>query len=299
VLIAGFLIAGVCGYMAGLIGASNSPISGVGILSIVLAASVLVVAMAPTDATRPALVAFALFITAIVFACATISNDNLQDLKTGQLVGASPMRQQIALIVGVAAGGAVIPSILNLLAKAYGFAGAPNIGVVALNPLPAPQATLISALAQGVIGGKLEWKMIGIGLLVGVGLILLDTTLGAMKKLRIPPLAVGIGIYLPMSATFAVIVGAVISHWYDGRIRSASNPERAERLGTLVASGLIVGESIWGVINAGLIVGLASDAPIGLVADNFALGPWLGVLGFVGLVVYLYRWMLRRSRATG
>ena len=299
VLIAGFLIAGVCGYMAGLIGASNSPISGVGILSIVLSASVLVVAMAPTDATRPALVAFALFITAIVFACATISNDNLQDLKTGQLVGASPMRQQIALIVGVAAGGAVIPSILNLLAKAYGFAGAPNVGVVALNPLPAPQATLISALAQGVIGGKLEWKMIGIGLLVGVGLILLDTTLGAMKKLRIPPLAVGIGIYLPMSATFAVIVGAVISHWYDGRIRSAPNPERAERLGTLVASGLIVGESIWGVINAGLIVGLSSDAPIGLVAENFALAPWLGVLGFVGTVVYLYRWMLRRSGVAG
>ena len=100
--------------------------------------------------------------------------------------------------------------------KAYGFAGAANVGVVAPNPLPAPQATLISALAQGVIGGNLDWKMIGIGALVGVGLILLDATLGAMKKLRIPPLAVGIGIYLPMSATFAVVVGAVISHWYDG-----------------------------------------------------------------------------------
>src|SRR5215203_3535229 len=104
VLIGGFLIAGICGYMAGLIGASNSPISGVGILSIVLCASVLIVAVSPTSVTQPALVAFALFITAIVLACATISNDNLQDLKTGQLVGASPMRQQIALIVGVAAG---------------------------------------------------------------------------------------------------------------------------------------------------------------------------------------------------
>ena len=145
---------------------------------------------------------------------------------------------------------------LNLLAKAYGFAGAANVGVVAPNPLPAPQATLISALAQGVIGGNLEWKMIGIGALVGVGLILLDATLGAMKKLRIPPLAVGIGIYLPMSATFAVVVGAVISHWYDKRARTMPNPERAERLGTLVASGLIVGESMWGVINAGLIVGV-------------------------------------------
>src|SRR5205823_3856768 len=235
------------------------------------------------------------FVTAIVFACATISNDNLQDLKTGQLVGASPMRQQIALIVGVAAGASVIPFVLNLLATAYGFAGAANVGVVAPNPLPAPQATLISALAQGVIGGHLEWTMIGIGALVGVGLIVLDSALGALHKLRIPPLAVGIGIYLPMSATFAVIVGAVISHWYDGRARAMPNPARADRLGTLVASGLIVGESIWGVINAGLIVGFAKDAPIALVPENFALAPWLGVFGFVGAIVWLYGWMLRRS----
>jgi putative OPT family oligopeptide transporter len=297
VLLGGFLIAGICGYMAGLIGASNSPISGVGILSIVLCASVLILAVSPTTATQPALVAFALFITAIVFACATISNDNLQDLKTGQLVGASPMRQQIALIVGVAAGASVIPFVLNLLATAYGFAGAANVGVVAPNPLPAPQATLISALAQGVIGGNLNWKMLGIGAAVGVGLILLDTALGAMNKLRIPPLAVGIGIYLPMSATFAVVVGAVISHWYGKRAQASANPDRAERLGTLVASGLIVGESLWGVLNAGLIVGTSKDAPIGLVREDFYLGPWLGILAFVGIIIWLYWWMLQRSKA--
>jgi len=297
VLIIGFVIAGVCGYMAGLIGASNSPISGVGILSIVICASLITLVVSPAVDTRQALVAFALFVTAIVFACATISNDNLQDLKTGQLVGASPMRQQIALIVGVAAGASVIPFVLNLLAKAYGFAGAPNVSVIAANPLPAPQATLISALAQGVIGGHLEWTMLGIGALVGVGLVILDAALGAMNKLRIPPLAVGIGIYLPMSATFAVIVGAVIAHWYDGRGRSMPNPDRAQRLGTLVASGLIVGESIWGVINAGLIVAFAKDAPIALVPENFALAPWLGVILFVGSIVWLYGWMLRRSRA--
>jgi putative OPT family oligopeptide transporter len=297
VLIGGFLIAGICGYMAGLIGASNSPISGVGILSIVLCASALILAVPPTAETRLPLVACALFVTAIVFACATISNDNLQDLKTGQLVGASPMRQQIALIVGVLAGASVIPWVLNLLAKAYGFAGAANVGVVAPNPLPAPQATLISALAQGVIGGNLEWKMLGIGALVGVGLILLDRALGAMNKLRIPPLAVGIGIYLPMSATFAVVIGAVLSRWYDGRARSMPNPERADRLGTLVASGLIVGESIWGVINAGLIVAFSKDAPIALVPENFAPAPWLGLLGFIGVIVWLYGWMLRKSAA--
>ena len=295
VLLVGFLIAGVCGYMAGLIGASNSPISGVGILSIVLVASTLIVAIPATTETRPALVALALFVTAIIFACATISNDNLQDLKTGQLVGASPMRQQIALVVGVIAGAAVIAPVLNLLAKAYGFAGAPNVNVVALNPLPAPQATLISALAQGVIGGRLEWNMIGIGAAIGVVLIAVDATLGALKRLRIPPLAVGIGIYLPMSATFAVIVGAVVSHWYDGRAKRMPNPGRAERLGTLVASGLIVGESLWGVVNAGLIVGLSKDAPIALVPETFAPAPWLGVLAFVGAVVGLYGWMLKRS----
>jgi putative OPT family oligopeptide transporter len=299
VLLGGFLIAGICGYMAGLIGASNSPISGVGILSIVLCASLIVIAVPATSENSTALVAFALFVTSIVFACATISNDNLQDLKTGQLVGASPMRQQIALIVGVVAGAAVIAPVLNLLARAYGFAGAANVGVLAPNPLPAPQATLISALAQGVIGQNLEWTMIGIGALVGVGLILLDSALGAMKKLRIPPLAVGIGIYLPMSATFAVIVGALLSHWYDGRVKTAPNPERADRLGTLVASGLIVGESLWGVLNAGLIVGLSNDAPIALVPSGLALAPLLGVLAFIGIVVLLYGWMLRKSGAMG
>jgi putative OPT family oligopeptide transporter len=297
VIIAGAIVAAVCGYMAGLIGASNSPISGVGILSIVICASLLLLVVIPTDATRPALVAFALFVTAIVFACATISNDNLQDLKTGQLVGASPRRQQIALIVGVIAGALSIPVVLNLLAKAYGFAGAANIGVVAPNPLPAPQATLIAALAQGVIGGKLDWQMIGIGALVGVGLILLDEVLGRMHKLRIPPLAVGIGIYLPMSATFAVVVGAFVSHWFGKRADTTPDPERMRRLATLVASGLIVGESLWGVVNAGLIVATSKEAPIGLVPEAFAAAPWLGLLGFVAIVVWLYRWMLRRGAA--
>jgi uncharacterized oligopeptide transporter (OPT) family protein len=137
--------------------------------------------------------------------------------------------------------------------------------------------------------------MLIIGAIVGVGLILLDETLGVLKKLRIPPLAVGIGIYLPMSATFAVIIGALVGHWYDTRSHSMPNPGRSRRLATLVASGLIVGESIWGVINAGLIVGFAKESPIALVQAEFAAAPWLGVVGFVGIVVGLYAWMLRRS----
>ncbi len=296
VLIVGFVIAGVAGYMAGLIGASNSPVSGIGILGIVSCSSILLFAVTPTDATRPALVAFALLVTGVVFACATISNDNLQDLKTGQLVGASPMRQQIALIIGVIAGSAVIPSVLNLLARAYGFAGAANVGVVAANPLPAPQATLISALAQGVIGGNLDWNMIGIGALVGVALIAIDAALKTTGKMHLPPLAVGIGIYLPMSATFAVVVGALVATWYDGVARRSKNYARSERLGTLVASGLIVGESLFGVVNAGLIVSFNNDAPMALVSGEFGLAKPLGVLAFTGLVVWLYSWLSSRAR---
>ena len=296
VFVVGFIIAGVAGYMAGLIGASNSPVSGIGILAVVVCASILVMLVTPTPDNRAALVAFALLLTSVIMACATISNDNLQDLKTGQLVGASPMRQQIALIVGVAAGSAVISPVLNLLARAYGFAGAANLDVVAQNPLPAPQATLISALAQGVVGGSLNWNMIGIGALVGVGLIVVDATLGAMGKLRVPPLAVGIGIYLPMSATFAVVLGAIVATWYERVARASKDYARADRLGTLVASGLIVGESLFGVLNAGLIVGFNSDAPIALVPEDFAPGRILAILGFAGSVALLYSWMVKKAR---
>jgi putative OPT family oligopeptide transporter len=232
-----------------------------------------------------------------VFACATISNDNLQDLKTGQLVGASPRRQQWALIVGVIAGAAVIPPILNLLAKAYGFAGAPNVAVVSQNPLGAPQATLISALAKGVIGGDLDWNLIGIGAILGVCLVVLDAGLKLTKRLSLPPLAVGIGIYLPMAASFAVVVGAVLGHWYRARVKRSLTPERGERLGTLVASGLIVGESLFGVLNAGLIVSTKKEAPLALVPATFAPAHALGILGFVGLTFLLYFWMLRKNKA--
>jgi uncharacterized oligopeptide transporter (OPT) family protein len=124
---------------------------------------------------------------------------------------------------------------------------------------------------------------------------LIDTALGAMNKLRIPPLAVGIGIYLPMSATFAVVIGAIVSHWYNARAQRSRDPGRAERLGTLVASGLIVGESLWGVVNAGLIVAMSTDAPIGVVPESFAPAPWLGLLLFVGAIIWLYGWMLRKA----
>ncbi|HXM00739.1 MAG TPA: oligopeptide transporter, OPT family, partial [Rhizomicrobium sp.] len=299
VFIGGFLIAAICGYMAGLIGASNSPISGVGILSIIASAGIFVLIEHPPQDAKKALVAFALFATAIVFAIATISNNNLQDLKTGQLVGATPRAQQWALIVGVIAGAAVIPPVLNLLAHAFGFAGAPNLHTVTAHPLAAPQATLISALAQGVIGGNLDWRMIGIGAVVGVVLVILDALLIRMKWLSLPPLAVGIGIYLPMSATLPVVIGAIIGHFYDVWARRTKNPEYSKRLAVLVASGMIVGESLFGVILAGLIVAFSSDAPLALVPADFAWMNWIGLGAFVALIAVLYGWMMNRARAEG
>ena len=297
VVIAGFLVAAICGYMAGLIGSSNSPVSGVGILAIVSCSAMLLLIVPATDATAPALVAFSLFVTAIVFGVAVTSNDNLQDLKTGQLVGAAPWRQQVALIVGIVAGALVIPPILNLLAQAYGFAGAPNISAITAKPLPAPQASLISTLALGVIGRKLDWNMIGIGMLIGAGIVALDSFLASRKWLRLPPLAVGMGIYLPMSATLPVMIGAVIGWWYNRRAEKMPDPGRAQHLGVLVASGLIVGETLFGVLVAGLIVALQSDSPLAMVSSEFAPAPAVGIVSFLAVVAFLYTWMLRRGAA--
>ena len=177
IAIMSFLVSAVCGYMAGLIGSSNSPLSGIGILAVIGFALILVFgvqASMSADAGK-SLVAYALFVTAVVFAAAAIANNNLQDLKTGQLVDATPWKQQVALVIGVIAGSAIIPPILDLLNRAYGFAGAP--GPHHEHPLPAPQAGLISALAQGVIQNNVDWSLIQIGGLIGVVVIIVDIVL--------------------------------------------------------------------------------------------------------------------------
>ena len=195
VVVAGFFVAAACGYMAGLIGSSNSPVSGLAILSVIGAALiVLAIGSGVVHVAALPMIAYALFVTAVLLCVATISNDNLQDLKTGQLVDATPWRQQVALVAGVVVGALVIPPILDLLNRAYGFAGArraPHAAVA--QPLPAPQATLISALAKGVIGGQLDWHLIGIGALVGAIVVAIDELLRATKGLALPPLAVGLG----------------------------------------------------------------------------------------------------------
>ncbi|HEX5314089.1 MAG TPA: oligopeptide transporter, OPT family, partial [Gammaproteobacteria bacterium] len=267
VVILSFLVSAVCGYMAGLIGSSNSPLSGVGILVVVIAALLLVFGVKDQlpAGTGKALVAFALFLTSVVFAVASIANNNLQDLKTGQLVRATPWKQQAALVIGVIAGAFVIPPVLDLLSKAYGFLGAPGVDHPS-HALPSPQAGLISALAQGVIQSSIDWSLIGIGCAIGVGAIILDEILArTAKHARLPPLGVGLGIYLPTSTTLMVVVGAIVGWWFNRRAERKAKPEALKQLGVLLASGLIVGESILGVIFAAAVAFSGSASPIALV----------------------------------
>ena len=289
VVVIGLMIAAVTGYMAGLIGASNSPVSGIGILAI-LAASLLLVGLfgrdnAP-DATQ-AMIAYALIVTGVVFGIATISNDNLQDLKTGQLVGATPWKQQVALVIGVIFGSIVVPPVLDLLNTAFGFVGAPGAGP---NALAAPQAGLISSLAKGVLGGDLNWAMLGWGALAGVIFIALDEVLGMLKRLRLPPLAVGIGIYLPMAVILPVVIGAVVGHVYDLWADKRRDPEFAKRMGVLLATGMIVGESLFGVAFAGIVAATNKDSPLAVVGADFApIALVIGTLAFIAVTGWLYR----------
>ncbi|MDT7682975.1 MAG: hypothetical protein QOG57_3285 [Pseudonocardiales bacterium] len=296
VVVIGAVIAAVAGYMAGLIGSSNSPISGVGILTVIGVALLTVLVHGNSDPTNStALIAYSLFTTAIVFSIATISNDNLQDLKTGQLVGATPWRQQVALVIGVVFGSLVIAPVLNLLGTAFGFAGAPGAGPDAL---PAPQAALISALAKGVFGGNLNWGLIGLGAAIGAVVVAIDEVLSRTGRFRLPPLAVGMGMYLPMSLTLLIPLGAVLGRLHDRWAeRRGGDVELTKRLGVLMATGLIVGESLFGVVFAGIVAATGKEAPLAVVGEGFET--WaipIGVVVFVAAVLGLYR-ATRRSAA--
>ena len=300
VVVLSFVVSAVTGYMAGLIGSSNSPLSGIGILVVVIVALLLVVGVKPflPAGADKALVGFSLFLTSIVFAVASIANNNLQDLKTGQLVDATPSMQQWALVIGVLVGAVVIPPVMDLLQHTYGFLGAP--GADPSRALPAPQAGLIAALAQGVITGDVPWDMIGLGGAIGVAIIILDEVLGLAKKgPRLPPLAVGLGIYLPTSTTLMVVVGALVGAWFDGRAarRPAGQADATRQLGVLLASGLIVGESLLAVIFAGAVAFSHEDSPIALVGKGFQTPAiWIGGVVFAATVAVLYRWIMHMGR---
>jgi putative OPT family oligopeptide transporter len=269
-------------------------------LVVIGAALLLVLGVKPyvSPEASKSLMAFALFTTAVIFNVAAIANNNLQDLKTGQLVDATPWKQQVALVIGVIAGAFVIPPVLDLVNHAYGFVGAPGAEMRA-NPLPAPQAGLISSLAQGVIAADIDWSLIRTGAFIGVCIILLDEILSrTTRHMRVPPLAVGLGIYLPTQSTLMIVVGAVVGWFFDKRADRSRRPEAAKQLGVLLASGLIVGESVIGVVISAIVVFSGVAAPLALVGPDFkTAAKIIGGLAFVAIVAVLYRWIWRLATA--
>lgn len=300
----GFLVAAACGYMAGLVGSSASPISGIGIIATILMASTLLGLHALVPAFARSVsgqmgVALVLFMVSVVLAMASISNDNLQDLKTGYLVGATPWRQQMVLIIGCVVGALVIPPVLDLLYNAYGFAGSlPREGMDPSQALAAPQATLMLQIASGIFEGSLDWAMLGLGVLVGLIVIVADVSLRKSGKGALPPLAVGLGIYLPPTIGLTLTIGALLGFFIQRAISSYGAraghvwTAAAEERGLLLASGLIVGESLMGIVIAALIGFSGKDAPLALVGESFAAAMWLGLAFFIGLCTFFYRRVL-------
>ena len=309
----GFFVAAASGYMAGLVGSSSSPISGIGIISVIVISLVLVSignasGLFETADGQKFLTALTLFTASIVLTTATISNDNLQDLKTGLLVDATPWRQQVALIIGCFVGALVIAPVLEILYHAYGFSGAlPRPDMDPSQALSAPQATLMTTISQGIFTNKLEWTYILTGVVLGAVLITIDAFLKKVsnKVFGLPVIAVGIGIYLPPSINMPVIVGAFLAWIMTRHIAKLGNKEvsaKAERFGTLFSAGLIVGESLMGVILAFIIAASVttggSEAPLSLNLENWdTIGEWLGLIVFiVGIVIFASR-VLRAKKS--
>lgn len=309
----GFFVAAASGYMAGLVGSSSSPISGIGIISVIVISLVLVSignasGLFETVDGQKFLTALTLFTASIVITTACISNDNLQDLKTGLLVEATPWRQQVALIIGCFVGALVIAPVLEILYHAYGFSGAlPRPDMDPSQALSAPQATLMTAISQGIFTNKLEWTYILTGVGLGAVLITIDAFLKKVsnKVFSLPVIAVGIGIYLPPSINTPVIVGAFLAWIMARHIAKRGNKEvsaKAERFGTLFSAGLIVGESLMGVILAFIIAASVttggSEAPLSLNLENWdTIGEWLGLIVFiVGIVIFASR-VLRAKKS--
>ncbi len=307
----GFLIAAACGYMAGLVGSSASPISGIAVIAILVTSLVFigiggVYNIIDDPKNQQFLTAVAIFCSSVIVAVGAISNDNLQDLKTGYLVKATPSRQQLALIIGCIIGAIAIPPVLELLYNAYGFLG--NLPRPDMDPdqaLTAPQASLMITIAQGLFNSTLDWTYINMGIVAGIAIIILDIVLVKLTKLHLPPLAVAMGIYLPPSVATAIFIGALLS-WYARRqIKANSKPadtaenlEQSDRKGTLFASGLIVGESLVGVALAMLIVFSVttggSDAPLAIVGDEFAdTANIIGIVAFFAMCLLFVRRLIK------
>lgn len=288
-LVFGFIFSSVAGYMAGLVGSSNNPISGVTIATVIVSALILLQLMGNDGiAARLGPIAV-MYLAGLICSAAAIAGDNLQDLKCGHVVGATPWRQQLFQIVGVIAAAVVIPLILQLLDNQYGIGRpSPNPNAIPNSVLAAPQAGLMQALASGIFGAGIKWNFIVMGFALAIVLIVLDKIQEKRgASFRLPVLAVAVGIYLPLGLSVPIFIGGVIS-WQIKR-RSAELDKmqltRRESLGLLVASGLITGEALMGVLVA-LLAGAGVALPL---MAGFGFAPMLALLGFGAVIVYLYR----------
>ena len=291
-IVAGFLFVSVSAYMAGLVGSSNNPVSGITICTILFASLVLMLLMGRNAALGPVA---AIMIGAVVCCAACIGGDNLQDLKCGYIVGATPWKQQVMLAIGAASSALVMAPVLNLLLKAYGI-GVPTPEHP--DPLIAPQATLMASVAKGMFGGYLPWGMISIGAAIGVAVIAWDLWLKRRgAEFRAPVLAVAVGIYLPLELAVPIFAGGLLAWLVEKKLGvhgETPDAERAKRNGMLFAAGLITGEALMGIFIAVPIV-MSGRADVLALPAGLQFGGWLGLLVVGGLAAMLYRTGTSRS----
>ncbi len=290
-ILAGFLFVSVSAYLAGLVGSSNNPVSGITIATILFASFVLMLLLG-SDSNIGAVAA--IMIGAVVCCAAAVGGDNLQDLKAGYLVGATPWKQQLMLGIGAFSCALIMAPVLNLLDQAYGIGDPTRPG-----SLQAPQATLMASVAQGMFGGKLPWDMIAAGAVIGALVIAFDNWLKSRNStFRVPVLAAAIGIYLPLELMVPIFLGGVLAYLVERRFgvvgtSDESLRDRIHRPGVLFSAGLITGEALMGIAIAIPIV-ISERSDVLALPAQFHFGQ------FVGLVVLaVVGWLLYRVSSTG
>lgn len=285
-LVFGFIFSSVAGYMAGLVGSSNNPISGVTIATVVVSALILLSLMGNTGPAAVLGPIAVIYLAGLICSAAAIAGDNMQDLKCGHVLGATPWRQQLFQVVGVIAAAVVIPLVLEVLDAGKGIGRPSPLNPDAI-PLAAPQAGLMQALATGIFGDGIEWSYIFMGFGLAVILIVVDQIQQSRgSDFRFPVLAVAVGVYLPLGLSVPIFIGGVLAHLVSKRLATlpAQEQNAQQGIGLLLASGLITGEALMGVV---LAIIAAFVMPIPLTTFPFAAA--LGLLAMVGVIIYQYR----------
>lgn len=303
-VIMSFFGSAIGGYIAGLIGSSNAPISAIAIM-VVLLTSVFLFMLYGTHITSESsalgMAGLTIVVAASIACAAAVSCDNLQDLKAGQIVGATPWKQQFMLIIGVIAGSLAIAPVLQILFEAHGFGDVlPREGMNPAHALAAPKAALVGTLAKGVFTQTLDWNMVLIGAGLGVVMIFIDES---MKRStlgwHIPPLAIALGIYMPLEITVPVLLGGLISFFASSKADKSREKlglqfehiaQTASRRGILFASGLIAGESLLGIVLAFFFATYQNTSLFRIAPEGFeSIAVSLGTLAFIGFGYYLYK----------